>query len=180
MPTVRGPGHCCSPQRGPSGAAVSSDAPEPRNVSRSAGLLDLSGGTFWMGSDENRYPDDGESPSRPVHVDGFGIAAHTVSNADFARFTDATGYITTAEREGWSFVFGGLLLDNFPPTRAVAQAPWWRQVFGATWLHPEGPASDLDERSDHPVVHVSWMDARAYCRWACSPRVQRPVGTRSS
>jgi formylglycine-generating enzyme len=166
MPTVRGPGHCCSPQRGPSGAAVSSDAPEPRNVSRSAGLLDLSGGTFWMGSDENRYPDDGESPSRPVHVDGFGIAAHTVSNADFARFTDATGYITTAEREGWSFVFGGLLLDNFPPTRAVAQAPWWRQVFGATWLHPEGPASDLDERSDHPVVHVSWMDARACCRWA--------------
>ena len=82
-----------------------------------------------------------------------------MSNADFARFTEATGYLTTAEREGWSFVFGGFLPDDFPPTRAVAQAPWWRLVHGATWLHPEGPASDLDGRSDHPVVHVSWIDA---------------------
>ena len=119
-----------------------------------------------MGSDEDRYPEDGEGPVRPVHVDGFRIAAHTVSNADFARFVAATGYGTTAEREGWSFVFAGLLPDDFPPTRAVAEAPWWRQVHGATWLHPEGPVSDLAGRSDHPVVHVSWIDARAYCRWA--------------
>jgi sulfatase modifying factor 1 len=119
-----------------------------------------------MGSDEDRYPDDGESPSRPVHVDGFRIAPHTVTNADFARFVAATGYGTTAEREGWSFVFAGLLPDGFPATRAVVEAPWWRQVHGATWLHPEGPSSALDERSDHPVVHVSWIDAREYCRWA--------------
>ena len=97
-------------------------------------------------------------PSRPVHVDGFAIAAHTVSNADFARFTEATGYLTTAEREGWSFVFGGFLPDDFP-----RRARWRRHRggvwSGATWLHPEGPASDLDGRSDHPVVHVSWIDA---------------------
>ncbi|WP_245160074.1 formylglycine-generating enzyme family protein [Blastococcus sp. CT_GayMR20] len=129
-------------------------------------LLGLAGGTFWMGSDEDRYPEDGESPPRPVTVDAFRIAAHTVTNADFARFVQATGYGTTAEREGWSFVFAGLLPDDHAPTRAVVEAPWWRQVHGATWLHPEGPASHVDGRSDHPVVHVSWIDARAFCSWA--------------
>ena len=147
-PTVRAGGHCCSPQRGASGDAGGDPArdrraPAPRRRRQPADLLELSGGTFWMGSDEDRYPDDGESPARPVHVDGFRIAAHTVTNDDFARFVAATGYGTTAEREGWSFVFGGLLPDDFPPTRAVVEAPWWRQVHGATWLHPEGPASDL-------------------------------------
>jgi formylglycine-generating enzyme required for sulfatase activity len=167
--TVATAAHCCSPQRGPGGgAAATSDTDRVRAATTPApvNLLELSGGTFWMGSDEDRYPDDGESPSRPIHVDGFRMAAHTVSNDDFARFAAATGYVTTAEREGWSFVFGGLLPGDFPPTRAVAQAPWWRQVFGATWRHPEGPASDIDGRSDHPVVHVSWIDARAFCRWA--------------
>jgi hypothetical protein len=156
--TVATGGHCWSPQRGPGGgAAATSDTERVRAATTPppTDLLELSGSRFWMGSDENRYPDDGESPSRPVHVDGFRIAAHTVSNADFAPFIAATGYVTTAEREGWSFVFGGLMLDDFPPTRAVTQAPWWRQVAGAAWLHPEGPASDLDDRSDHPVVHVS-------------------------
>ena len=163
-------GACCSPPRGPAGGgAATVIGREPAvagPVSAPPALLALPGGTFWMGSDEHRYPDDGESPSRPVSVDGFRIAACTVSNDDFARFTAATGYLTTAEREGWSFVFGGLLPDDFPPTRAVAQAPWWRQVQGAGWRHPEGPASDLVGRSDHPVVHVSWIDARAYCLWA--------------
>jgi formylglycine-generating enzyme len=48
----------------------------------------------------------------------------------------------------------------------VAQAPWWRKVEGADWRHPEGPHSDLDKRLDHPVLHVSWNDAIAYCSWA--------------
>ena len=74
--------------------------------------------------------------------------------------------MTEAERLGNSFVFGGLLPDDFPPTRAVAQAPWWREVEGADWRHPEGPHSDLEGRADHPVVHVSWDDAVAYCAWA--------------
>jgi formylglycine-generating enzyme required for sulfatase activity len=119
-----------------------------------------------MGSTEERYPADGEGPARTVTVKGFQIAAHAVSNDDFAAFVATTGYLTIAEREGWSFVFAGLLPDGFPPTRAVVAAPWWRQVPGAAWLRPEGGGSNLDDRGDHPVVHVSWLDARAYCRWA--------------
>jgi formylglycine-generating enzyme len=169
-PITRSGGHCCSPQRS-AGSGVRPSTAASQVIRRdapplAAELLDLPGGTFWMGSDEDRYPGDGESPSRPAHVDAFRIAPCTVTNTDFAAFVAATGYGTTAEREGWSFVFGGLLPGDSPPTRAVVQAPWWRQVHGSDWRHPEGPRSDLDGRSDHPVVHVSWLDARAFCRWA--------------
>ncbi len=77
-----------------------------------------------------------------------------------------TGWRTEAESYGWSFVFGGLLPDDFPPTRGVQAAPWWRQVEGADWRRPEGPGSDTAGRSDHPVVHVSWNDAQAFCAWS--------------
>lgn len=126
----------------------------------------LPGGLFMMGSTEQRYPDDRESPPRPARVAPFSISPHAVTNAEFAAFVAATGFGTTAEREGWSFVYAGLLPDDFPDTRAAAAAPWWRQVHGATWDHPEGPGSSVHDRGDHPVVHVSWLDARAYSRWA--------------
>ncbi|WP_351226034.1 formylglycine-generating enzyme family protein [Streptomyces sp. NPDC002133] len=119
-----------------------------------------------MGSDDSPYPADGEGPAREVRVDAFTISATTVTNTEFAAFADATGYRTDAERFGWSFVFGGLLPDDFPPTRAPAATPWWRQVHGAYWRHPEGPGSDVLGRMDHPVVHVSHNDALAYCRWS--------------
>jgi sulfatase modifying factor 1 len=131
-------------------------------------LLALPTAEFTMGSGEQRYPADSEGPPRTVTVGAFRIAAHAVSNDDFATFAAATGYFTTAEREGWSFVFAGLLPARFPPTRGVAAAPWWRQVPDAAWHRPEGRGSDLEGRGDHPVVHVSWLDARAYCRWAGS------------
>ena len=132
-----------------------------------ASLLDLDGGTFLMGSEEpGGFPEDGEGPVRELAVEPFRIAAHAVTNDEFAAFAAAAGHRTTAERFGWSFVFAGLLPQDFPLTRAVAQAPWWRQVEGADWRRPEGPGSSIDERGDHPVVHVSWTDARAYCRWA--------------
>lgn len=118
-----------------------------------------------MGSaDEWTYPGDGEV-RREVELDPFGISAHAVSNADFTGFVEATDHRTDAEKLGWSFVFGGLLPDDFPDTRGVAHAPWWRQVYGADWSHPDGPASSLVDRGDHPVVHVSWRDAAAYCQW---------------
>jgi formylglycine-generating enzyme len=133
----------------------------------SGSVIELDGGSFLTGSDvPEGFPEDGEGPVREVQVEPFAIAAHAVTNEQFAGFVEDTGHVTRAERFGNSFVFAGLLPDDFPTTRAVAQAPWWRQVEGADWRRPEGPGSSLDGRAGHPVVHVSWTDARAYCRWA--------------
>jgi formylglycine-generating enzyme required for sulfatase activity len=126
----------------------------------------LNGGEFLMGCDDRwAYPRDGEGPVRRISLDPFWIDAHAVTNDEFARFTEEAEYPTEAERFGWSFVFAGLLPDDFPATRSVAQAPWWRQVEGADWRHPAGPQSDLAGRGRHPVVHVSWADAVAFCAW---------------
>ena len=92
-----------------------------------------------------------------------------MTNAEFARFVAATGHRTDAERFGWSFVFAGLLPDDFPPTRGVAAAPWWREVHGADWAHP-GARTPNRRRADHPVVHVSRADAEAYAAW-CGARL---------
>jgi formylglycine-generating enzyme required for sulfatase activity len=120
-----------------------------------------------MGSeDEDAYPGDGEGPVRTVELPPFWIATRAVSNAGFARFVESTRWRTGAERAGWSFVFAGLLPDDAPPTRAALDAPWWRAVEGACWRRPEGPGSSIDERLDHPVVHVTWYDAAAYSLWA--------------
>jgi formylglycine-generating enzyme required for sulfatase activity len=127
----------------------------------------LPAGEFLMGTnDRDGYPADGEGPVRRVTLRPFRIDATAVSNARFQTFVAAAGYVTQAERFGWSFVFAGLLPDDFPETRSIAQTPWWRRVEGADWRHPEGPHSTLDGRLDHPVVHVSWRDAITYCRWA--------------
>ncbi|WP_235980759.1 formylglycine-generating enzyme family protein [Streptomyces albidus (ex Kaewkla and Franco 2022)] len=119
-----------------------------------------------MGCEDGPYPADGEGPVREVTLSGFQLAATAVTNAEFEEFASATGHRSEAELFGWSFVFGGFLPEGFPPTRGAAAAPWWRQVFGADWRHPEGPGSGIDGRGDHPVVHVSHNDALAYCSWA--------------
>jgi formylglycine-generating enzyme len=162
---------CCGPSRPNSGAANSGASPvrvnERAPVGSVAGSIALPGGAFRMGSDDSwTYGEDGEGPVHEVTLSPFRIEATAVANARFAEFVDATGYQTDAERYGWSFVFGGLLPDDFPETRGVANAPWWRQVFGADWSHPEGPHSAVADRMDHPVVHVSWRDADAFCQWA--------------
>ena len=158
---------CCTPGRGspgdvPRGGAVPAGAGEGDE-----GTVLLAGADFMMGSaDPLAYPDDGEGPVRRATIDPYRIDRCAVTNARFAAFVAATGYVTEAERFGWSFVFAGLLPDTFPPTRAVAAAPWWRQVHDADWRRPEGPGSGLEGREDHPVVHVSWHDAREFCAWA--------------
>ncbi len=130
------------------------------------GMVLLDGGEFLMGTDDREgFPADGEGPIRRVTVRPFYIDRCAVSSEQFAAFAKAAGYRTEAERDGWSFVFGGLLPDDFPDTRGVAAAPWWRQVEGADWRHPIGPQSSLDGLMDHPVTHVSWSDAQEFCAW---------------
>jgi formylglycine-generating enzyme required for sulfatase activity len=130
-------------------------------------MVRLEGGSFLMGSEDRyAYPGDGEGPVRKVTTSPFALDACAVSNEQFAEFVEETGFVTDAERFGWSFVFAGLLPDDFPPTQGVESAPWWRRVEGASWSRPEGQRSSLEDRLDHPVVHVSWNDAQGYCAWA--------------
>lgn len=120
-----------------------------------------------MGTDDKEgFAADGEGPVRSVLVRPFYIDRCALTSEHFETFVNATGYRTEAEQFGWSFVFGGRLPNDFPATRAVAAAPWWRQVEGADWRHPHGPQSSLAGMMDHPAVHVSWNDAQAYCSWA--------------
>ncbi|HEY4608909.1 MAG TPA: formylglycine-generating enzyme family protein [Ilumatobacteraceae bacterium] len=163
---------CCTPGRGavgtvdPTDIAVQHVEPPPTSDEAAGRLIDVGTQMFTMGSvGPLAIPGDGEGPAHVVRLASYSIAPHTVTNAEFADFVAATNYRTDAERFRWSFVFGPFLPDDFPDTRGVADAPWWRQVFGADWRHPDGPESTLEGRSDHPVVHVSWRDAVAYCDW---------------
>jgi formylglycine-generating enzyme required for sulfatase activity len=136
-------------------------------VSDGVQFVELDAATFTMGTDRaHGYPGDGEGPAHRVGLSPFSIGSTTVTNEQFAAFVSATGHRSDAEGFGWSFVFAGLLPDDFPETRGVSTAPWWRQVEGADWSHPEGPGSSLEGREKHPVVHVSWDDAVAYCAWS--------------
>ncbi|KJY21381.1 formylglycine-generating enzyme family protein [Streptomyces katrae] len=160
---------CCTP--GHAHAPVLTLAPPPRAAAPSRvarQLIALPGGRFLMGTDDpDGFPADAEGPVREVAVEPFRIAATTVTNAQFATFVKATGHVTEAERFGFSFTFGAFLTDATaavsPP---VAGVPWWRAVEGATWRSPEGPGSHVTGRQSHPVVHVSWNDALAYCAWS--------------
>ena len=139
--------------------------PEIRSELRAA-LTEIPGGFFDMGARSSRFPEDYDSPRRKVYVSSFLMSPTTVTNAEFGRFVKATGYRTVAEQEGWSFVFQLLLERQEEWPVAPPGLPWWRKVEGAAWHTPEGPGSDWRERSDHPVTHIAWNDAFAYCRWA--------------
>lgn len=165
---------CCTPSAGRSTDSIDvkgkSGTFSGAREETLAGMVALPGGTFLMGTDyPEGFPGDGEGPVHAVTIDPFHIDPHPVTNTQFERFIIATGYRTEAERFGWSFVFWA----HVPRIRfhqlvkdTVADAPWWCLVPGASWNSPEGPGSDISHRGDHPVVHVSWNDAMAYCAWS--------------
>jgi formylglycine-generating enzyme required for sulfatase activity len=166
-----GHANCCASRRpgGDSGRAATPDIVKRRARPAPHRWSGVIGGTFVMGSAEpGRFPADGEGPARDVSVSRFEIACHTVTNAQFGEFVRETGYTTDAERFGWSFVFEMFV----PPAlrqsigRAAADTPWWIPAPHAYWAQPEGPHSTVLDRLEHPVVHVSWNDAKAYCDWA--------------
>ncbi len=118
--------------------------------------------------DPEGIPEDGEGPKRQVRLRPFSIGAFAVTNAQFEGFVADTEYKTTAERIGWSHVFHMLLhpAKRKAITDVPAETPWWYPVEDACWKRPEGVGSTLDGRGNHPVVHVSWWDASAYCEWS--------------
>jgi formylglycine-generating enzyme len=149
-----------------------------------AGMAWIPGGEFSMGA--NDPPDMDEvgmkatEDARPIHrvyVDGFFMDKTDVTNAEFAKFVKATGYVTIAERKPRAEDF-----PEAPPEKLVAgsvvfKAPdhpvpldnhlqWWTYVPGANWRHPNGPGSNIKGKDDYPVVHIAYPDAEAYAKWA--------------
>jgi sulfatase modifying factor 1 len=127
-----------------------------------------------MGSDRH-YAE--EAPAHNARVNGFWIDRYAVTNENFARFVDATGYVTLAERPANPADYPGAKPELLAPSSVMfkkTEGPvdlrnrfnWWTYVPGADWRHPQGPESTLQKLSKHPVVHVAFEDAEAYARWA--------------
>jgi len=137
-------------------------------------MVTIPAGEFLMGSDSpEAFLADGEGPVRPVHLSSYRIATKCVTNAQYAEFVDATGYMTDAETFGWSFVFKDLLhpgAQDYLVDGRVPGVPWWRGVRDTSWRCPTGPGSDLLGLDKHPVVHVSWRDATTFATW-CGMRL---------
>ncbi len=137
-------------------------------------MIRVPGGTFLMGS--NAFYRE-ERPARPVTVEGFWLDRYPVTNAGFAKFVDATGYVTLCERPPDPALYPDADPDLLVPGSAVFRKPpgpvslrdsraWWEYRPGASWRHPQGPDSVIVGREDHPVVHIAYEDACAYAAWA--------------
>jgi len=170
----------------PAGAEMTATIENPRTAPGQApeGMVWIPGGEFSMGATEQPGMNDvgmqATTDSRPIHrvyVDGFWMDATEVTNAQFARFIEATRYVTVAERAPRAEDFPGAPAENLvagavvfaPPSHAVPlndHFQWWAYLKGANWRHPEGPASTLAGREQYPVVQIAYDDAVAYARWA--------------
>ncbi|TAN68042.1 MAG: formylglycine-generating enzyme family protein [Methylobacter sp.] len=147
-------------------------------IASPAGMVWIPGGEFVMGSRSEIARAD-EKPVHKVKVDGFWMDATEVTNEQFQRFVEATGYVTTAEQKPQMADIVAQLPPGSPPPPAenltagalVFVPPkhdegWWQWVPGANWRHPQGPGSSIKGLEQHPVVQVSWFDAVAYAKWA--------------
>ena len=154
------------------------------NMIKKEGMVLIPSGSFLMGSEE-KFSRKDESPKHLVYVDSFWIDQTEVTNSQFTRFVEATGYVTTAEiPPKWEDIKKELPPNTprpddslFKPASLIftsSQGPvnlnlhnqWWKWQPGANWKHPMGPDSNIEGKDDHPVVHISWYDANAYARWA--------------
>jgi formylglycine-generating enzyme required for sulfatase activity len=138
------------------------------------GMVWIPGGDFYMGHDDY----DDAIPVHMVYVDGFWMDKHEVTNEQYADFVKATGYVTDAEKQPRAEDFPDAPPDKLKPFSIIFKKPgpndlvdlrthqgWWDLQYGASWKHPEGPGTTTLGRENHPVVHVSYNDAVAYCRW---------------
>ena len=159
-------------------SAESSTTPAPESPAPDRApfpeMIWIPGGTYTMGSDVH-YPE--EAPAHPVTVDGFWMDETAVTNAEFRRFVEATGHVTSAERPANPDDYPGAKAEMLVPASVVFRRPayrvdlsnhfeWWAYVPGANWQHPWGPESSIDGLDAHPVVHVNFDDAAAYCAWS--------------
>jgi sulfatase modifying factor 1 len=137
-------------------------------------MIWIPGGNFLMGS--NSFYRE-ERPVRPAHVDGFWIDSYPVTNAEFRKFVEATGYVTYSERPPNPSMYPDADPEMLVPGSLVFKKPdrpvnlrnnlaWWEYKAGADWRHPQGPESSIADRDDHPVVHIAYEDALAYAAWA--------------
>lgn len=142
---------CCTPTSGPS-PMKQNGAPLQGERRIAPHAVDIPGGPSLLGTDRPELPDDSEGPLRQSKLKPFKIGATAVTNDGFSTFIAATGYVTDAERFGWSFVFWSDAAADTPDTSAVAGAEWWRRMDGACWNRVNGKEAPAP---DHPVVHVS-------------------------